>query len=281
MTYKHLSFNTTVTIASSGFIGKLTGKNDMIYFRNRYQRELDNAWAALMNMAHHIEDSDDYNQTVQRTFAIAKYRGDVDDKKKENAARYKEMYKCIANDQAFEERMWKIHQEMYKYSDNKLITSHSIYNKNMTTEAVKQYVIQYPTVQTTNNLEGIKEMERSLKEVRAEFRQNISILRSYFEHFKLDLGKLECKRKVYDDIKNEGEKRLASCRYNGSIFYNLSSEESKQSLYLDTITHRIAQVDSTILKFRSAVAETEAKIKVLDEKYYEALEAEFIFDAEF
>lgn len=282
MTYTHKSFNSTVFTKKGGLFAQLTGKNDLIFLRNRYQQELDNAWAAMINMQHHIEDSDDYNQTIIRTNAIAQSRGDVDDTKKDNANIYKDLYKCIMNDQAYEQRMWEIHQKMYN-SDNKVNTNvtRSCYNENISVEAIRQYVTRYPTTQTTNSLQHIENMEQKLKEKRAEFRQNLALLRDYFAHFKLDLDKLKSKRKVYDDIKAEGEKQLNSCRYSNSVFYSACSEESKQSMRFDTIAHRIAQVDATIAIFDNTLKTTEAIIEVEPSKYQTVVAQEFIFDTEF
>lgn len=281
MSYKHIPFDNTKYTKMGGVISKITGRNDLIYLRNRYQRELDNAWAALMNMAHHIEDSDDYNQTIIRTNAIAKYRGDVDDKKRENDNLYKDLYKSIINDQNFEERMWKIHQDMYKSGNSNQNVTWSKYNKNITVDSMKQYVGKYPTTYTTNTFEKIKELEQSLTRCRSDYRQNVSTLRDYFEHFKLDLMKLESKRKVYDEIKIEGETQLKACRFNGSVFHDMCSEETKQSMRVDTITHRIDQVDGMIAKFNNMLRETEERIKVSDDKYQVVLEPEFTFTSEF
>lgn len=64
--YKSKKYNTTKQIKSGGIIGRLTGKNDLIFLRNRWQTEISNAYVALWNMSHYIETCEDSVQTIIR-----------------------------------------------------------------------------------------------------------------------------------------------------------------------------------------------------------------------
>jgi len=77
--FKHIDFYTTNQVESGGFIGRLTGKNDLIFLRNKWQTEIDNSWAALMNMAHYLETCEDSIQTIVRFNEIARFRGEIHD----------------------------------------------------------------------------------------------------------------------------------------------------------------------------------------------------------
>lgn len=281
MSFKHIPSNTTKYTPMGGIFSKMTGKNDLIYTRNRWQRELDNAWAALMNMAHYVEGSYDYKQTVIRSNAIAKCRGEVDDEKKRNEKLYQEVFKCIEKDQAYQERMWKIHQDMYKTSNNNTNVSTSRYNVNVTREEMKRYVSHYPTTQTSNDIQLIKDMEKKLRDKRNEFRQNVSTLRDFFEQFKLELGKLESKYKAYMTIKEDGINALKSCGYNGSFFNRFDSAESKQLMSIDSVSHRLDQVEGTIKHFQSVRDRVGEIIRVEMEDYKRAIEPEFMFSSDF
>lgn len=282
MTFKHIPSNTTKYVEMSGIFGRFSGKNDLIYLRNKWQRELDNAWAALMNMTHYLEENDAYKQTVIRSNDIARYRGSVDDKKKEKDSLYKEVFKCIEKDQAYEERMWKIHQEMYKTSSHaSQNVSRSFKNINVTKEEIKRYVTRYPTTQTSNDLQMIKDTEKRLKDSRADYRHNLALLRDYFEQFKLELGKLESKYKAYIDIKEEGTRQLEACSYKNTVFYRMSTMEFKQSMCLNTLQHRVNQVETTINHFKDAKVRVDAITSVEIEDFKKAASSEFVFDDEF
>jgi len=278
MGFKHIPANTTELIPKGGVFAKITGKNDLIYTRNRWQQELDNSWAALMNMAHFLEDSQSYIQTVVRSDAIAAYRGQVDDEKKKNDKQYQEVFKCIEKDQAYQERMWKIHQEMHKNNSKSMNVSTSLDNINITKEEMKEYVQHYPTVQTSHDIKLIKDMEEKLCIRRNEFRQNVSSLRDYFEQFKLELNKLESKYTAYINVKVEGEKALSLCSYTGSFFNRFDSAETRQMMRIDCIHHRVEQVEGTIKHFEQVKAKVEQIISVEMDDYKKAIAPEFVFD---
>lgn len=57
MGFKRLPHNTTKMVKDEdGLWGKITGRRDVVYLRNKYQTELDNAYADLINMVHFIEE---------------------------------------------------------------------------------------------------------------------------------------------------------------------------------------------------------------------------------
>jgi hypothetical protein len=62
--FNRIEFNKTKQVKSGSLLSSLTGKNDLIFLRNKWQTELDNSWAALMNMAHYLENSNDSIQTI-------------------------------------------------------------------------------------------------------------------------------------------------------------------------------------------------------------------------
>ena len=276
--FKHIEFNTTNQVEYGGFIGRLTGKNDLIFLRNKWQTEIDNSWAALMNMAHYLETCEDSVQTILRFNDLARFRGEVHDANVKRAKLYENVFKYIQQDQAYAERMWKIHQEMYKSTSSVSGSySTSLDNINVTREEVKKYVEMYPRIEIKNDIKLIKDMETEADRKKSKYRQDISLLRSYFEQFKLELIKCESKYDAYKKILETGVSELDSCKFKNSAFYSILSEQQKNDLRIDVLKHRADQVERTIAHYREIKAKVERELEIEEGNMKTVLSGEFEF----
>lgn len=276
--FAHIKFDTTKQIETGGFLSRLTGKNDLIFLRNRWQTEIDNAWAALMNMAHYLETCDDSVETIIRFNSLAKLRGEIQDANVKRERMYANVFKYIQKDQEYSERMWKIHQDMYKSSPtNTGNYSKSRHNINITHGEIKKYVSVYPQIEIKNDIQMIKDLENSIAKKKSEYRENVAILRDYFEQFKLELIKCESKYTTYNKLLDEGKSQLGGNRFEGSIFYNIMTAEQKQELKIDTIKHRVDQVEQTLAHYRGIKVKVEKELEVESNNMQRALAGEFEF----
>jgi hypothetical protein len=276
--FKHIHFNTTNQVESGGFIGRLTGKNDLIFLRNKWQTEIDNSWAALMNMAHYLETCEDSIQTIVRFNEIARFRGEIHDANVKREKLYSNIFKYIQQDQAYSERMWKIHQDMFKSTSSVAGNySTSLKNINITREEVRKYVEMYPRTEIKNDIQLIKDMEAEAERKKSKYRQDISLLRSYFEQFKLELIKCESKYDAYNKILEVGISQLNSCRFKSSMFYSIMTEQQKSELTIDVLKHRIDQVERTLAHYREIKAKVEKELEVEADNQKKALAGEFEF----
>ncbi|KKG09984.1 hypothetical protein [Methanosarcina sp. 2.H.A.1B.4] len=276
--FKHIHFNTTNQVEYGGFIGRLTGKNDLIFLRNKWQTEIDNSWAALMNMAHYLETCEDSVQTILRFNDLARFRGEVHDANVRRAKLYENVFKYIQQDQAYSERMWKIHQEMYKSTSSVSGNcSTSLKNINVTREDVRKYVETYPRIEIKNDIQMIKDMEAEANRKKSKYRQDISLLRSYFEQFKLELIKCESKYDAYNKILEMGISELNSCRFKNSLFYSTLPEQRKNDLRIDVLKHRVDQVERTLAHYRDIKAKIEKELEIEAGSMKKTLSGEFEF----
>ncbi|MHB8102213.1 MAG: hypothetical protein ACYDEF_08570 [Methanosarcina sp.] len=260
--YKRIDLNTTRQIESGGILGRLTGKNDLIFLRNKWQTELDNSWAALMNMAHYIEESNDSNQTICTLNQRNELKQKIKSIEEERDSVYSKMFTCIQQDKDYSEKMWRIHQEMHTSSPKTAGNySTSLDNINVTNEAIRKYVERYPKVEFKNDIQYIKDKESEIKRAKTLYHQNISLLRDYFEQFKLELLKLESKYNAYLQVYEEGKRHIESCKFNQSFLYGLMTAEQKQTLRLDTTTHRLLQVENTTEHYRALKAKVEKALE--------------------
>lgn len=104
----------------------------------------------------------------------------------------------------------------------------------------------YPRTEIKNDIQLIKDMEAEAERKKSKYRQDISLLRSYFEQFKLELIKCESKYDAYNKILEMGMSQLDSCRFKSSIFYSIMTEQQKSELVIDVLKHRVDQVERTL-----------------------------------
>jgi hypothetical protein len=276
--FDHISFNTTKQVEAGGFVSRLTGKNDLVFLRNRWQTEIDNAWAALMNMAHYLETCEDSIEIIVRFNSLAKLRGEIQDSNVKRERMYVNVFKYIQKDQEYSERMWKIHQDMYKASPtNTGNYSKSKHNINITHGEIKKYVSMYPQIEIKNDIQLIKDLENNIEKKKSIYRENVTHLRNYFEQFKLELIKCETKYNAYNKILAEGKAQLNNSRYRGTIFHSILTEQQKSELEIDTLKHRIEQVEQTLAHYRDIKAKVEKELEVESSNMQRTLAGEFEF----
>lgn len=276
--FQHIKYNETLQVQESGIIGRLTGRNDAVYIRNRWQTEIDNSWAALMNMTHYLETCHDSIETICRFNDIARMRGEIQDVNVKRERLYSNVFKYIQQDQAYSERMWTIHQDMYKsQSSNSSNYSRSFKNVNVTHEEIKKYVSMYPKIEVKNDTQMIKDIEDHAEYKKSEYRKNVALLRDYFEQFKIEIIKCESKLSVYIKIKSEGIEQLKMSNYKGSLFHSLLSAQKKQELEIDTLKHRIEQVEHIISHYKEIRDKVEKELLLESKDIQRSLSSEYEF----
>lgn len=191
---------------------------------------------------------------------------------------YTNVFKYIQKDQEYSERMWKIHQDMYKSSPSRSSNlSTSLNNINVTHEEIRRYVSMYPRIEIKNDIQMIKDLENSIAMKKSEYRNNVAILRDYFEQFKLELIKLESKYTAYNKLLEEGKSIIDNNRFKESLFYNMMPAEQKHELSIDTIKHNINQIEKTIVHYREIKVKVEKELVVESSNMQRALAGEFEF----
>jgi hypothetical protein len=280
MPFERKKPNYTPQLPTSGLVGRITGKNDLAFTRNKYQTAIDNAHAAFQNMCHFMEEQYGKNsKLVSNLHAIQMYRRDVKSSNVKREKLYSNIKAAITQDQNFSERMWKIHQEMFKSSSTSAGNySQSFKNINVTHEEVRKYVKEYPRTDIRNDLQIIIKMEEESEKKKQAYGKNIAELRSNFDQFKIELNKLESKYGAYNRLLEEGRTAIKSCRFYGSFLYNnLTTAEDKSKYNIDVMDHRVEQFVGTMQEFQK-LRDKIARILEVDETNYEkAIAGEFDF----
>lgn len=287
MGFKHVDFNKTKHIKKGGILSTLTGKNDVIYLRNYWQTELDNAWSALINMQHYIEDDENFGRMKTRWGWFAGNRAKIESakfqmKQKWGDNPYLTIATRIKQDQDYSERMWKIHQDMYKATGKSGNYSRSFEAVNVTKEAVREYVKQYPKIEIKNDVDKIIKDEELIAQYIEQHLDNLAKLRVRFNTFKIQLNKLESKLAAYNKILEDGNSALSECRYNKSVLSTLSTAETRMSLKLNVTSHRVDQVIGTVNILKALEKEIELNLPMpTTEDYKRAQAGEVMYSESF
>jgi len=135
----------------------------------------------------------------------------------------------------------------------------------------------YPQIEIKNDIQLTKDLENNIEKKKSIYRENVTHLRNYFEQFKLELIKCETKYNAYNKILAEGKEQLNSSRYRGSIFHSILTEQQKSELEIDTLKHRVEQVEQTLAHYRDIKAKVEKELEVESGNMQRALAGEFEF----
>lgn len=252
MGYKRALYNETEYVKKGSVISDITGKNDMVFLRNRYQKELDNANASVVNMIHYIEDEEkhklkptmrDANKTKQNIKAHEEERKDL----------YDSLNNLLNKEVGHEYKMW---MSKTSYANVKGKTTNIKQRlkdsevEEMNFGTMNDFFKQYPQYATKPSfsklLEKIEQKEKEIRNEKEKYNYFVSEYNNIITNFEKYIKKAEDKIEAYNSIYDEGKKKLEQCRYRKSALYRLSSERTKQSLALDTLKHRITQFKNTL-----------------------------------
>jgi len=248
MTFKQKSFNKTKMISLKGS-NLLTGRPNAIYLKNKYQRELDNACAALVNMVHYIEE-----ESKKLRYSFNKSQGlkhDIAAYETERIGLYNTFNDLLKKETNFETNMWKITQKNIKNNSLKIKQNF----KESDVDEIKfnsmmDYIKQYPEYISKSSFkllyENIIKKEKDIRESKKQYNETVSKYNYYLSLFNKYLKKSEDKILNYYDILKEGKEKLDNSRYRKGIFYKISSEKNKDEVNLNLINHRIEQFKNTL-----------------------------------
>jgi len=252
MGYQRAPYDTTEYVKQGSPVSDITGKNDMIFFRNKYQRELDNAHASIVNMVHYIEDEEKHK--LKPTMRDAnKNKQDIVAHEEERRDLYTDLNNLLNKEVGHEYKMW-LSKTSYANVKGKTTNIKQRLKDSEVEEmnfgAMNDFFKQYPQYATKSSfsrlLEEIKLKDNEIRKEKEKYNYFVSEYNNLITNFEKYIKKAEDKIAVYNNIYKEGKEILDQCRYRKSTFYKLSSERTKQSLALDTLKHRVTQFKNTL-----------------------------------
>ncbi len=253
MVFKHAEFNKTKQVEEKGV---LSGRKDTAFLRNRYQTELDNANASVVDMVHYCEDQ---NKELKQAFNKAQgIKASISAHEKERESAYESLGNLLNKETDFEKVMHKETTGMYtevsknQSANNVKIKQRMVNSDNeMRFASMMKYLEKYPEYQTKSSfkkiLDKIEEKEREIRNAKIDYNKAVSRYHDLLQAFKIYIQKAKDKIKVYHDLLGEGQKRIDETRYKRGVIYKLfTSERKRQEVTLDTLKHRIPQFENTL-----------------------------------
>lgn len=240
----------------------LTGLPDAISLRNRYQRELDNAYADIVNMVHYIEEeSQKFKEVYNKAQGL---KQDIKAHEVERADLYDSLGNLLKKETDFEDKMWKTTQKGHKVKTINLKQKFSDSDVDeMNYNNMQEYLKQYPEYASKSSFrkinDKIDQKEGEIRQAKKSYNDAVSKYNYYLSFFEKHIQKAEDKFVTYGTILKEGKEKLDNCRYRKSVFYRLASEEDKAEVNLDTISHRLEQFKNTLKILKGESAQNQKK----------------------
>ena len=244
-----------------GGVGKLTGRQEMAYVRNRYQKQLDIDNSDVIRKIWDIE-------TIFKDIHIT--RNDVDrlkqdtDRHLEERDRiYTNLQNILVKEEGYEEKMLSETMKGMK-TKGPVTVKQKLKDVDIDTiqvGSVEQYKRLYPHYgkEVFTNVNQFKDKEKEIRQIQEEHNQAVSRFNALLENASVGMLKAEDNFAKYDRTKSEGEKELASCRYYNSVFYKVSSKKTKVELSVDTLGHNIEKFRHTLQLLKDEYSTYKAK----------------------
>ena len=266
--FRKAPINKTEQIVKKGT--RISGFPDAIFLRNKYQTELDNAHASVVNMVHFCEED---NRKLKEAFNKAEsLKRNIQAHETERERSYDSLGNLLNKETDFEKGMWK------NTLDKNKVKSITVKQKFKDTDideirydAMNDYLRQYPEYTSKSTFKtilfDIRYKEKEIREEKSNFNKSVSEYNYLLSNVEKSLRKAEDKIVAYHKVLDEGQKKLGECKYINSIFYRMTTEENKAKVTLGTLRHRMEQFTHTLDIIKSEFAN--AQRRLFEEMKYE------------
>jgi len=267
MTYNRIPRNTTRKVdGENSLVGRISGRSDAVFLRNKYQNELDNANVAIVEHVHFLENK---MKELKGAFDNAqRLKKNIEAHLDERKTLYENLENLLANEKGHEKEMWfeTLQSRIQEMKDKNITVFPKLKDsdvESMNIGSTLDHPKQYPDSKIKDRYQKIlNDIEWKEKEIRKErelYNGAVSSYNFFLTPFEKNIQKAEDKFSAYDKILQEGTKRSNDCRYSGSIFYKLSSEKSKDEISLNTLSHRVEQFKNTLDIIKRNLSQYETK----------------------
>lgn len=245
---ERIPVNTTKMIPSKGN-NILTGRPDAIFLRNKFQMEIDNSWAEVVNNVNYVEEE---SQKLHDDFNRAQgLKQDIKAHEAERADLYESFGNLLTKETNFEDKMWQTAQKgrnVKSINVKQNIKESDV--EEMHFDTMRDYIKQYPEYTSKSSfkkiLDKIEQKDGEIRQVKKMYNDAVSNYNSNLPFFEKQIQKAQDKFVAYDNVLKEGKEKLDSCRYRNSIFYKIASEDVKAEVNIDVLNHRVEQFRNTL-----------------------------------
>ena len=233
-------YNADLTPEKGG-VDAITGKQEMAFIRNRYQKELDKDNSDIV---HRIWDLQRLVRELHDAKSTAEgLKEDVDKHIEERDRIYTTLGNLLEKEKGYEEKMLDKTLKGMKAKGGVTVKQKlkDVDIDTLSYGSVEQYKRLYPHygAEIFRNMNAFTEKEREIRKAQENYNKAVSRYNAMLANIPMDMGKADSNFAKYDKVKAEGETELKSCRYYNSMLYKLASKKTKTELQLDTLKHNI------------------------------------------
>jgi len=241
--------------------GTISGRNDAIFLKNKYQAELEVAWDAIRNIVNSLEQKNTEIKALGSKIPAIKKNIEAHLKEREDL--YTNLGNLLNKETKFEEGMWKTTLKGRKVKSITLKQKFTDSDVESHYDSMLEYLKQYPEYASKSTFkkitDKIEQKEAEIREAKEKFNEVVSDYNHKLSNFEKDIKRAEDKFKVYNDLKKEATDKLKNARYNKSALNKLRSEQAKAETNLDLLHHRVEQFENTLSIIKSEHSEISRK----------------------
>ena len=223
-----------------GLRNKLTGRDDMIFIRNRYQGLLDNNYFKASRIIEYLKQVSDNAKEKQKIAEGLKENIDAHMKERDRA--HTNLQNLLNKEEKYEDKMLDKTLKGMK-AKGRVTVKQKMKDVDIDTlqyGSVEQYKRLYPHygAEIFENINEVNKKEKEIREVQEAYNKEVSNYNYQLEIADKNILDVKDALKLYEKAKKEGDAELKACPYYNSIFYKkLTSLKEKTLLSLDTTKH--------------------------------------------
>jgi len=269
---------TPPTTKGTGLLGRISRREEATSLRNKYQTELDNANAAVVNEVHHVE-RESRKVTLDYFNQAQALKADIKTRLTERKALFDILDTQIEKERGHEYEMFKIKPQGTNVTADRLsgeVRIGGLGSVGIVNTAPLRFLKQYPTMASTpfiRDIIGKIEIKESEVRRKAEsYHQAIAGFNRSIPDYKTHVMKCEDNLARYRKILAEGSDLINNCSYVKSAWFRMLSQKEKDAILLRTLPHTTEKWEHLIEEFKNDLSQWQAQ--PLTELEYENPESE-------
>lgn len=225
-----------------GLKERLTGKDDMIFIRNRYQALLDTNYFKANRIIEYLKQVSDNAKEKQKIAEGLKENIDAHMKERDRA--HTNLQNLLSKEEKYEDKMLDKTLKGMK-AKGQVTVKQKMKDVDIDTlqyGSVEQYKRLYPRygAEIFEKITEVNKKEKEIREAQESYNKEVSNYNYQLEIADKNVIAVKDILKIYEKAKKGGEAELKACPYYNSIFYKkLTSLKEKTLLNLDTTKHDI------------------------------------------
>ena len=270
---------TPQTEKGTGFLGRLSKREEATSLRNKYQTELNNANASLVNEVHHVEREmrkvtlDYYNEAQA-------LKADIKTRLTERKSLFDTLDAQIEKERGQEYELFKIKPQGTNITADRLpgeVHIGGLGSLGVVNTASLKYLERYPSMASTpfvrDIIDKIELKEGEIRKKAESWHRAIAGFNRSLPEYKTCVIKCEENLARYHKVLKEGSDLINSCSYVKSVWFRMLSQKEKDAILVQTLQHTTEKWEHIIEEFKHDLSQWQSQ-PFTELTYAEAPESE-------